>query len=150
MAAVRVPPDEPLRSILAALEAAGMVPVIGGSAVLAARGLVDVVNDWDIVVDADPDEVGGVLRGLGLFLGTPPNDPAFADDAFWRIDAGDHAIDVMVRFRIRTSAGEIVEIPARRGSTWNDLPLARAEDWRIAYLAMGRTQRAALLCDAAG
>ncbi|RZT64080.1 hypothetical protein EV140_0317 [Microcella alkaliphila] len=51
--AVTTPPLEPVRTLQAALISGGVPCVVGGSALLAARGLIERVNDWDLVVDAE-------------------------------------------------------------------------------------------------
>lgn len=51
-------------AVLAALDAEGVPAVVGGSTLLAAHGLVDVVNDWDVVADADPAAVATALADL--------------------------------------------------------------------------------------
>lgn len=138
----QTPPLETVAAVLDALERAGVRGVVGGSAVLAAHGAVDAVRDWDVVVDADPAEVEAALARLAAPVSRVTGDDArFATEALFVVDAGDHAIDVMVRFRIR-DGDDVVEIPARRGSVWRGLPIARAEDWIVAYRAMGRFERA--------
>lgn len=138
------PPLEPVTAIQAAFRDAGVPAVVGGSAVLASLGLVDDVRDWDVVVDADATVVERVLGELGLPVERAEPHPGFASDALLRVDAGDHTVDVLVRFRIRTADG-VVEIPAREGARWRGLVLSRPEDWRVAYAAMGRMDRAAAL-----
>lgn len=140
------PPLEPLAAIQAAFRDAGIPAVVGGSAVLAALGRIDAVGDWDLVVDCDAADAEAVLTSLGITAERAAPHPDFASDALLRVDAADHSIDVLVRMRIRTPDG-VVAIPARPGRTWRGLVLARPEDWRRAYTAMGRHERAALFDD---
>lgn len=140
-----LPPLEPLRRVLAALETAGMAPVVGGSALLVALGLAETANDWDVVVDADPDAVAAALEAAGVRVARTPGHPPFESAALFAVDSEGAAIDVIVGFAIRGAGGALVEIPARPGTPWRGLPMAHPDDWVRAYAAMGRPERAALL-----
>lgn len=130
----------------------GGVPcVVGGSALLAARGLVERVNDWDLVVDAERGEDAlRIVRSLDLPVRAVRDaHPPFETELLIVIDAGDHDIDVMVGFAVRGSDGVRVDVsttaePGNLG-VWNGLRLGRADEWARAYAAMGRESRAALL-----
>ena len=60
---VEHPPLAPLRGILARLERAGLAHALGASGLLAALGLVERVNDWDVTVDAPIDDLAAVFEG---------------------------------------------------------------------------------------
>ena len=134
-----------VRELQAALRDAGIGSVVGGSGLLTSLGLADTVNDWDLVTDCDEADVAGVLRTLGL-----PSEPedgdsaAYATRARHRLERDGEQVDLLVGFAIRTADG-VVRIPAVPGGSWLGLTMARPEDWRIAYRAMGRTEKAALL-----
>src|SRR5690606_33525847 len=99
---IRTPPFEPVRSIVTALQERGLQVAIGGSAVLAALGLVDTVRDWDITVEGDPDAVGRILDSLDLTVADRTEHmPPFATEQRFVVDAGDHEIDVLVGFALR-------------------------------------------------
>jgi hypothetical protein len=53
-------------------------------------------------------------------------------------------VDLLIGFAIRTAEG-IVRIPAVPGAAWRGLTMARPEEWRLAYRAMGRPEKAAML-----
>ena len=157
MARAPHPPLVVVQALFADLAARGQV-VLGGSALLYALGLVESVGDWDLVTDVRADQVAKVLAARGLAAERHSGDsPQFATAALFRVDAGDHQIDVLVDFAIRsdggegpTSAvpsGEVVPIPARGWRPWNQMVLGRPEDWELAYRLMGRTEKAALLRD---
>lgn len=136
------PPLEPVRSIVAALDAAGLPVAVGGSAVLAALGLVDVVRDWDVAVQGDPDAVGRILDSLGLTVADRTEHvPPFATVRRFVVDAGDHDLDVLVGFALRDGPA-VWRVPVRVFSTWHGLPIAHPADWERAYRLMGRTDRA--------
>ncbi|MAT18271.1 MAG: hypothetical protein CMF56_06855 [Leifsonia sp.] len=149
----RTPPLAAVLAVQTVLRDAGLEPVVGGSALLASLSAdLDEVHDWDVLVDADPDTVARSLAALGRPVRRAP-EPApepYASDALFVVDAGDHEIDVIVRFRIRIRTGTgVLEVPARPGGTWRGLTMARPEDWARAYRAMGRERSAALLESAA-
>ena len=133
-----------------ALHAAGAGSVVGGSALLASLGLVDTVNDWDVVTDAAAEDVEAVLIGLGLPAAPAAGDAAgFATRALHRLERDGERVDLLVGFAIRTTDG-VIDIPATPGGTWRGLTMARPEDWALAYRAMGRTEKAELLEHALG
>jgi hypothetical protein len=140
-----VPPTDLVRLVQGGLRDAGIGSVVGGSGLLASLGLVETVNDWDLVTDGDGARVSAVLSSLGL-----PDEPAagdtagFATRALHRLERSGERVDLLVGFAIRTADG-VVRIPALAGSTWRGLTMARPEEWRIAYRAMGRPERAAML-----
>jgi hypothetical protein len=134
-----------VRELQAALAAAGIGSVVGGSGLLASLGLVDVVNDWDLVTDADEAAVAAVLGALGLPAESDPAESGqYATRAVHRLERDGEKVDLLVGFAIRTDSG-VVAIPAAGGGMWRGLTMARAEDWRVAYRAMGRTEKAAML-----
>jgi hypothetical protein len=142
----RTPPLETVRALQQALAAEGVVSVVGGSGLLVSFGLADEARDWDLVLP--PGSTAGVervLAAIGLEARRAPGGhPQFATEALFTIDAGDHSIDVLVGFAIRTDEG-VVAVPARAGGSWRGLVMARPDDWVVAYRAMGRDARAQLL-----
>ncbi len=134
-----------VRRVQSALTDAGIRSVVGGSGLLASLGLVDTVHDWDLVTDEDDAAVAAVLRALGLPSDAEATDSGgYATRAVHRLERDGERVDLLVGFAIRTPDG-IVPIPAAPGDTWRGLTMARPEDWRVAYSAMGRTEKAALL-----
>ncbi|WP_147916022.1 hypothetical protein [Ruania zhangjianzhongii] len=146
MAPAPHPPLVVVQALFAALAARGQV-VLGGSALLYALGLTGTVRDWDLVTDVPADQVAEVLAARGLPAVLRSGDsPQFATAALFQVDAGDHDIDVLVDFAIR-SGGEAVPIPPRAWRSWNQMMLAAPQDWERAYRLMGRVQKAELLRD---
>ena len=141
-----LPPLEPLRRVLARLEAAGVRHAVGGSGLLAALGLVERVNDWDVTCDADLDTLAD------LFAGQPHerfgNSGCHADHKL-NLEGG--RIELIARFAFFV-AGGVVRIPTRVTTRWRGLPVGSPEGWAVAYAIMGeldnaphRTERAELL-----
>ena len=146
MAGAAHPPLRVVRAVFADLAARGRV-VLGGSGLLYALDLVEAVGDWDLVTDVPAEQVAGVLADRRLAAERLGGDlPAFATAALFRVDAGDHQVDVLVDFAIR-SGGSVTPIPPRPWRTWQGMMLGRPEDWALAYELMGREQKAALLRD---
>lgn len=140
------PPLGLVQALSADLAGRGQV-VLGGSALLYALGLVESVGDWDLVTDVPADQVAEVLAARGLPAERRSGDSAqFATAALFRVPAGDHQIDVLVDFAIRTG-GQVTAIPPRPWRTWQEMTLGRPEDWALAYELMGRAEKAELLCD---
>jgi hypothetical protein len=141
-AQVATPGLEPVRGVLAAIEAAGMVAAVGGSGLLAALGLIDRVRDWDITVDADPQAVREALAAGGIdHLDRPAADGLFATKARLGVDGGDHDVDIIIGFAVRTD-DRIVALPTLVTGSWLGLPLADPDVWARAYRLLGRHDRA--------
>lgn len=140
-----LPPLQPVSAIVADFESRGWPVALGGSAVLAALGLVETVRDWDVTVEAAPDAVLAALRALGLSAhdATTP-EPPFATAARLVVEAGDHELDVLVGFALR-DGDAVWPVPVRVWRHWQGLPVAHPGDWVRAYRLMGRTERAAAL-----
>jgi len=128
------PPLEPLRRLLARLESAGLRYALGGSGLLAALGLVERVNDWDVNVDAGIDSVVAACGGL----------------EFERFDHGgchaDHKLsfereraELIAEFAFFVPGG-IVMIPTRVTATWNGIPIGSPTAWAAAYALMGEAE----------
>jgi hypothetical protein len=143
-----------VRRLQGAFAEAGIPSVVGGSGLLASLGLVDRVNDWDLVTDAGEREVREVLRALGLpeepENGAEPDEgdagdaTRFATRALHRLERDGERVDLLVGFAIR-DGDRVLDVPAAPGSSWRGLTMARPEDWVLAYRAMGRHEKAALL-----
>lgn len=141
---VASPPIELVKQLQRRLHAIGVPSVVGGSGLLASLGLVDRVNDWDLVTDAEPRVVQQVLDDLQLRYSRAEPSGVFGTEALFKVSAPDHEIDVLVRFALHSPRG-VVPIPAEAGSTWRGLTMARAEEWSIAYRLLGRHARADML-----
>jgi hypothetical protein len=142
---VAMPGTEVLRTVLAALADAGIAAAVGGSGLLAALGLADHVRDWDLTTDADPRAVEAALTSAGIpYIPQPSGDDTYATRARLHVDGGDHDIDIIVGFAVRT--GETIhELPTRITGHWLGLPLADPAVWADAYHLIGRHTPAATL-----
>lgn len=139
------PPLTTVVRIIDALRERRAPVALGGSAVLASLGLVDRVRDWDLVCEAEPDDVAGVLDALHVAYATPSSGGRpFATRARFVVDAGDHEIDVLVGFAAWRGE-EIVRFPAEPRSIWLGLPIADPDVWAVAYRLIGRPERAEAL-----
>lgn len=136
------PPFDTVRMIQQALLAEGITSAVGGSGLMASLGLVETVNDWDLVTDADPDAVRSVLHTLNLDFQRKEASGIFRTAALYSVAANDHEIDVLVRFALASPAGT-ARIDAIAGAEWNGLTMARPEEWVLAYHGQTRQGRAA-------
>lgn len=144
MTIVSHPPFGLIRDLQRAFTDAGIETAVGGSAILLAHGVIDTVGDWDLMSDGEPDAVREVLCGLGLDLRREAPSGVFASAALYRVDGGDHQIDVICGFALRAE-GRIHRIPLRRAQVWRGLVLSEPGPWALAYRLMARPERASLL-----
>jgi len=128
---LELPPIEPLRRITDRLDAAGIEWGVGASGLLASLGLVDQVNDWDIQVEAGPDQVRAVFAGERYeFHG---HGGCHAD---WKLAFAEARTEVIPRFAFFVPAG-IVHVRLAVSRHWRGLPIASPEGWACAYWLMG-------------
>ena len=140
-----LPDPTAVRRVLGCLEDQGLAGAIGGSGLLAALGLTQVVHDWDITTDGAPSSVERALAEAGYpYRYGATGVGVFATTALYIVDAATHQIDVIVGFAIRIE-GRRIELPTRVTATWRGLPLAAPTVWEQAYRAMGETAKADLL-----
>jgi len=140
-----IPDPTAVRRVLGCLEDQGLAGAIGGSGLLAALGLTQVVHDWDITTDGAPSSVEIALTEAGYpYKSTSAGRGNFATTALYAVDALSHEVDVIVGFAVR-SEGRRVELPTRVTGLWQGLPLADPSVWEQAYRMMGQTTKADLL-----
>ena len=122
-----------------------MEPALGGSGLLVALGLAEIAHDWDLTVDSPDDAVREVLDEGGFrFSDGTGGDPLYATRRRFVIDGGDHSIDLLVGFALR-SADQVVPLPSQVTGSWRGLPLADPVVWEQAYVLLGRPGKAAVL-----
>lgn len=130
---------------MAALESAGLDVALGGSGLLAAHGLVDRVNDWDLTTDAPVDAVLEALASaeLPVFAARDgaPDEPPFASEAVFRLPG---SVELIISFALLDDDGQRIALPTRVTGRWNDLPLGDLTVWEQAYTLLGHPDRASL------
>jgi hypothetical protein len=139
-----VPRLDVLQDLQGGLLRLGVDVVLGGSGLLAALGIVEVVRDWDLTTDASAQEVEAALDALGVRFERAAAHPRLASQGCFVVDAGDHTIDVISRFAVRSAQG-VVAITSASSGRWRGVPLAEPAQWARAYRLMGRDQRADVL-----
>lgn len=126
-----LPPYEGLRMLTARLDAAGIEWAVGGSGLLAAYGLVNRVNDWDVQVEAGPAQL------QELFADVPheffEHNGCHAD---WKLTFAAQQTELIPRFAFAVPGG-VVRVPMKVSRRWNGLPIASPEGWACAYWIMG-------------
>ncbi|WP_155891947.1 hypothetical protein [Conexibacter woesei] len=132
------PPLSGVRAAVAALESAGLEVALGGSGLLAAHGLVERVNDWDLTTDAPVDAVLEALFAaeLPVFAARDgaPDEAPHASRALFSLRG---SVDLIVGFALLDSDGTRIPLPTRVTGHWNTLPLGDLAVWRQAYTLLG-------------
>jgi len=112
-----------------ALHRHAVVTALGGSGLLAALGLTDRVRDWDLTTDAEPELVAAALAAAGLTHDRAvAGDGRYATRARFRIEGGDHEVDLLVGFGFRAD-GDTIAMPTRVTGQWRRLPLGDPTVW---------------------
>lgn len=132
---------EPLLRRVERLERAGVVVALGGSGLLAALGLADTAQDWDLTTDAPLHAVLDALEGEPWTHHGP--DDLHADQKLG-LDHG--AIEIIIGFAFQVRGG-VVHIPTEVTGRWNGLPLGSPEGWAVAYALLGRPGKSQALLD---
>jgi DNA-3-methyladenine glycosylase I len=131
-----------------ALEAAGILWAVGGSAMLYRHGIVDDFHDLDLVVGAqDAQKADAVLSALGTVQEKAPSD-TFASDFYRSYEIEGVEVDAMAGMVIISDGRpcrylfDEDSITGRWPVNGVHIPLAALEDWYILYLLMGRAEKA--------
>jgi hypothetical protein len=139
-----VPNTSVVRLVLRKLAESGLGAAIGGSGLLAALGLTDVVHDWDVTTGGPTSLVEGALDSAGVpYRRAPAGIGVYASDGLYVVDGGDHKVDVIVGFAARVRDRKI-ELPTRVSTIWRGLPIADPSVWEQAYRLIGEGSRADL------
>lgn len=133
------------------LKESGISCALGGSGLLHALGLVEQVNDWDLLVECSKEKLLKVIQRYS-WQEQSSGDGLFASE--YRIQVVPISIDFIGYFALRSSKG-IVRLPLekeeaegkRNGNrhTWHGISLSAPEIWYVAYKMMGREPKAELL-----
>jgi hypothetical protein len=131
------------------LKESGISCALGGSGLLHALGLVEQVNDWDLLVECSKEKLLRVIQGYS-WQEQSSGDGLFASE--YRIQVVPISIDFIGYFALRSTKG-IVRLPLEKGEaegkgnrhTWHGIPLSAPETWYVAYKMMGREPKAELL-----
>ncbi len=145
MNATDIPTLDVVRRVVRCLEGGGLEVALGGSGLLAALGLMDVVHDWDVTTDGQASTVELALERTGFpFRECAAGDGDFATVAHYIVDGQSHEVDVMVGFALR-HGDRTIELPTRVSGRWRGLPLADPAVWEQAYRLLGEGFKADLL-----
>jgi len=128
------PPLAPLHALLAPLAAAGIPHALGGSGLLAALGLVDRVNDWDVTVEADEHALAALYSAHAFTR--HGNSGGHADH---KLTFAAERTELIVRFAFFVPGG-IVRIPTVVTDRWNDVPIGSPAGWAAAYAIMAEQE----------
>lgn len=128
------PPLAPLQAACARLTAAGITHALGTSGMLYAMGLVDHVNDWDVVCDADLEALQALFPDQPS---TPYGNSGIHADHKLQIEGG--GIELIARYAFFVPGG-VVRIPTIARGIWNGVTLSAPEPWAAAYWLMGHLE----------
>jgi hypothetical protein len=132
--AVLHPPLEPLRARLSRLEAAGIPHALGASGLLAALGLVDRVNDWDVTLECDDAVARALFQGERFeFFG---NNGVHADH---KLSFEEERIELIPRFAFFCGK-YVVRIPTVVTRRWLGVPVGSPVAWYAAYWLLGELE----------
>ena len=135
------PPLEPLRSLVARLEAEGIRCALGGSGLLAALDLTQTAHDWDLTADASLEQL--VPLAGGWPFETAGSSGVHADA---KLMFPAHSIEVIARFAFHGPRG-VIRIPTVVAGRWRGVPLGSPEAWLAAYHLLERPAKRDLLLD---
>jgi len=124
------PPLAPQHSLLAPLASAGIPHALGGSGLLAALGLVDHVNDWDVTVEIEVDALAALYPAATFTR--YGNSGGHADH---KLTFAAERTELIVRFAFFVPGG-VVRIPTVVTDRWNDVPIGSPAAWAAAYALM--------------
>ncbi|SCY79604.1 hypothetical protein SAMN05720606_109176 [Paenibacillus polysaccharolyticus] len=127
------------------LEANHIAYSLGGSAMLCFLGLVDSVNDWDLMVDCPKFKFIEVIAGYE-WIEKESGDKPFASE--YRMEVESLNVDVIGGFAFDVD-GRRLELPISpiRNVKWHGMHVSSPEVWYVAYQMMGRHEKADLILD---
>jgi len=125
------PPREPLLALLARLRERHLPHALGASGLLAALGLIDRVNDWDVTVDAPIDALEAACAGLDFTR--HGNSGCHADH---KLGFAVERIELIADFAFFVPGG-VVRIPTAVTGLWQGVPVGSPTAWAAAYALMG-------------
>lgn len=114
---------------------------LGGSGLLFYLGLIDKVNDWDIVVECPKEKLIEVL-GDSPWTELKSGDSPYASE--FRIHIPSLHIDFIGSFALQNTKGT-VKFPIENAAIWHGVHVSYPEIWCVAYQMMGREHKADLL-----
>lgn len=131
-----------LKLITEALSRHQISYTLGGSGLLYYLGLVDHVNDWDLLVECPKEKL---CEALGAYALREQSSGEYPFASKYRIQVlPPFNIDVIGFFTIESAQGKL-EIPLEAGSIWQGISVSQPEIWYAAYKMMGRESKAELL-----
>lgn len=114
---------------------------LGGSALLYYLDIINVVNDWDLMVECPKDALIRAFEGLD-WVEQGSGEYPFASQ--YRISLDSLNIDCIGYFAFHTKEG-ILRLPVRSFEKWDNIRISSPEVWYVAYCLMNRKLKADLL-----
>lgn len=125
------------------LEANHIAYSLGGSAILYFLGLVDSVNDWDLMLDCPKSKLIEAVAGYE-WIEKESGDKPFASE--YRMEIESLNVDVIGGFAFDVD-GRRLELPISPipNVKWHGMHVSSPEVWYVAYHMMGRHEKANLI-----
>jgi len=135
------PNFEQLQVIISKFRECRLKAALGGSGLLYALGLTEVVHDWDLTTNEPLHEVMRCLNGFHVIEKRRVSETFRSE---YILALPDEDIEIIGGYAIRCGR-EICHLPSIIGGAWRDVPMASPEVWAVAYDLMGRLDKAELL-----
>lgn len=135
------PNSEYLQIIVSKFTECGLKVALGGSGLLYALGLTEVVHDWDLTTDESRQDV---MQCLDAFHVVEKKRVSETFCSEYILALPDEDIEIIGSYAIRYGI-ETCHLPSIIGGSWGNVPLASPEVWAVAYDLMGRLGKAELL-----
>ncbi|MGQ8874412.1 hypothetical protein [Paenibacillus sp. TSA_86.1] len=118
---------------------------LGGSAMLYVLGLVDSVNDWDVMVDCPKSKFIEAIAAYD-WIEKESGDKPFASE--YRLEIKSLDVDVIGGFAFDVD-GRRLELPLCPipNVKWHGMNVSSPEVWYVAYHMMGRPEKADLIME---
>jgi len=123
-----------LLALLARLRQHRLPHALGASGLLAALGLVDRVNDWDVTVEAPIEALEAACAGLEFTR--HGNSGCHADH---KLGFAKERIELIADFAFFVPGG-VVRIPTLVTGSWRGIPVGSPTAWAVAYALMGELE----------
>ncbi len=132
---------EQLQGIISKFRECRLKAALGGSGLLYALGLTEVVHDWDLTTNEPLHEVMRCLNGFHVIEKRRVSETFRSE---YILVLPDEDVEIIGGYAIRCGR-DTCHLPTIIGGSWREVPTASPEVWAVAYYLMGRLDKAELL-----
>ncbi|WNR45431.1 DUF402 domain-containing protein [Paenibacillus roseipurpureus] len=133
-----------LASVTDKLAECGIPYTLGGSGLLLSLGLIETVNDWDVMVETPQEDVLDALQHYEveqLACGDFPFGTAYK---LLVTHPQGPQVEIIGRLSVYSDKG-LCHLPSVPYSVWNGIQVGSPEVWYVAYALMNRREKAEIL-----